>query len=144
LIVLPPLFDAEVLDPLDPEPDELPDCALVSLLVLVPLVALPPVPVPLPWPAGPPVPVAPPVPDVAPAPPPLPPEPEPPAPPPPCAIAASDSNSVTVIINIKLVILFRMVLLRGFHPMGVGCNLRERGGESEASIRERRGTTGGL
>jgi len=44
LIVFPPLFELEVLDPLEP----LPACALVSWLVLVPLVAFPPVPVPLP------------------------------------------------------------------------------------------------
>jgi hypothetical protein len=102
--VFPPVFAAEEFEVSLLEPDCAPGVPeLLSAPGPPPVDPEPPIEGP---PGEPPVDPAPP----APAPPP-----EPPAPPL-CAAAASDSNNVTVIINMKLVILFRMVLLLRLSP----------------------------
>src|SRR3954468_14628125 len=90
---------------------------LLEVVSLLPADWLPGAPELVSVPGPPPVDPAPPMDGPPPEPPvePAPPEPAPP-PEPPWAMAATDSNTVTVIINIKLVILLRMVLLLRLSP----------------------------
>jgi len=90
---------------------------VLEVVSLLPADWLPGAPELVSVPGPPPVDPAPPI-DGPPPEPPVDPAPPAPAPPPPCAIAVSDSNNATVIVNIKLVILLRMVLLLRLSPWG--------------------------